>query len=132
GGGAGGRRGRDGSRRSRRPGPAAQTPPATQPTAAPPPPGSAPQSSSAAAVARRGRWSATREPRVITRPPEPQPGLPERRPRSRCSDARTRSHLLPARGQDTMRSALALCALLLLLPPRSLSDGTGENLEAWS
>ncbi|XP_039099009.1 podocalyxin [Hyaena hyaena] len=104
----------------RRPGPAAQTPPATQPPAAPPP-GSAPQSGSAAAVARRGSWSATREPRVTTRPREPQPGLPERRPRSRCSDARTRSHLLPAGGQDTMRSALALSVLplsvLLLLVP---------------
>ncbi|XP_026369255.3 podocalyxin [Ursus arctos] len=129
GGGGGGRRGRDGSRRSRRPGPAAQTQPAPQPPAAPPPTGAAPQPSSAAAAARRGRRSATREPRVTARPPEPQPGLPERRPRSRRSDARTRSHLLQARGQDTMRSALTRSALglsallLLLLPLRSLSEG---------
>lgn len=66
--------------------------------------------------------------RVTARPPQPPPGLRERRPSSHAPGARTlrrpRSHLLRARGQDTMRSALALSALLLLLPPLpSLSQG---------
>ncbi|XP_066110632.1 podocalyxin [Saccopteryx bilineata] len=117
---------------------AAQIPPATQPPAAPRPPGSEPQPSSAAAAARRHRGSATRESRVTARPPQPPqppqppPGLRGRRPGSHRRGSRTlrqpRSHLLRARVQDTMRSALALSALLLLLPPLpSLSqDATGN------
>ncbi|XP_045711591.1 podocalyxin [Phyllostomus hastatus] len=58
---------------------------------------------------------------VTARPPQPPPGLRALRPRSHRSGSRSlsqpRSHLLWARGQDTMSSALALSALLLLLPP---------------
>ncbi|XP_074223977.1 podocalyxin [Camelus bactrianus] len=112
---------------------AAQIPPVTQPPAAPLPPGSAPQPVSAAAASRRGSRSATRESRVTARPPNLRPGLPERRPRSRRPAARplsqVRSHLLWAGGQDTMRSAPVLSALLLLLPSlwqNALSSDNGE------
>ncbi|XP_070473795.1 podocalyxin isoform X2 [Equus przewalskii] len=121
--GGGGRRGRDGSRGSRRPGRSAQTPPATQPLAAPLPPRSPPRPASAAAAARRDRRSATlRAPghrpaaAATARPPSAAPTRP---PPGRPDPPPARSHLLGAQSQGTMLSALAL--LLLLLPPASLS-----------
>ncbi|XP_077015071.1 podocalyxin [Tamandua tetradactyla] len=75
----------------------------------------------------QGYRSATWKLRATAGPPKPQPGLPERRPCSCCRDARTLHR--PAatcsgpRGEDTMRSALALSALLLLL---LLSNGEGQ------
>ncbi|XP_054420196.1 podocalyxin [Pteronotus mesoamericanus] len=120
-GGGGGRRGQDGSLRSR---PPSRSSADTARDATARDSGTAwlrAPASSAAAAARRGHQRATREHRVTARPPQPPPGLRERRPRSRRPGSRSLSqplsHLLWARGQDKMRSALALSALLLLLPP---------------
>ncbi|XP_006088455.3 podocalyxin [Myotis lucifugus] len=74
--------------------------------------------------------------RVTDRPPQPPPGLRARRPSSHDPGARTlrppRSHLLRARGQGTMRSALALSALLLLLPPLPALSQDGAATTATS
>ncbi|XP_037693672.1 podocalyxin [Choloepus didactylus] len=69
----------------------------------------------------RGYRSATREPRVTARPPEPPSGLPAARtPGPSIDPAAT---CCGPRGEDTMRSALALSALLLVL-----SCGVGQTV----
>ncbi|XP_045420094.1 podocalyxin [Lemur catta] len=126
-GGGGGRRGRDGSRRSCRRGrsraDAAQDAAAT--TALP----LAPRPSPALRQLQGGRAAGAR-----LGSPRPPQGRRSHRQASQSgahapttrTHARTfrqpRSHLLPARGEDTMRSALALLLLLLLPPPPSLSQ----------
>ncbi|XP_070321833.1 podocalyxin isoform X2 [Odocoileus virginianus] len=86
---------------------------------------------SAAAAARRGHRGATRDARASARPSEPPPGLPERRPHAPAvrTLGQARSHLLRARAQDTMRSALVLSAFLLLLPLSSNGNTTGNASE---
>ncbi|XDB49523.1 hypothetical protein AB1E18_003094 [Capra hircus] len=117
-GGGGGRRGRDRSRRSRRPGRSradtACDAAACRSSAA----WLGASAGSAAAAARRGHRGATRDARATARPSEPLPGLPERRPHAPAARTlgQARSHLLRARAQDTMRSALVLSAFLLPLP----------------
>ncbi|XP_055445363.1 podocalyxin [Bubalus kerabau] len=116
-GGGGGRRGRDRSRRSRRPGRSradtARDAAVCRSSAA----WLGASAGSAAAAARRGHRSATRDARATARPSEPPPGLPERRPDAPAARTlgQVRSHLLRARAQDTMRSALLLSAFLLSL-----------------